>query len=102
MKSSDNQKLIDGIRKVASGSRAISSEVQHQLAMDPPLQKLSPRQTEIVAALTKGLANKEIADSLGLSIPRVEELIRTILSKLHAANRTEIVAIALRKHLLKI
>ena len=102
MKSTDNQKLIAGIRKVASGGKAISPEVQRQLATDPPLPKLSPRQAEIVAALTKGLANKEIAESLGLSIPRVEELIRTLLAKLHAANRTEIVAIALRKHLLKI
>ena len=53
-------------------------------------------------SITKGLSNKEIANDLGIRIDSVEEHVKAILKKLGAANRAEAVAIALRKHLLKI
>lgn len=102
MKNTDNGKFLAALRKVAAGGKAVSPEVKRQLETEPPIPKLSQRQREVLSALTKGLANKEIADSLGLSIPRVEELIRSLLTKLHAANRTEIVSIVLRKELTKL
>ena len=52
--------------------------------------------------MTRGLTNQDIAHQLGLSEDRVEEHVNAILSKTGAANRTEAVAIALRKYLLKI
>ena len=56
---------------------------------------------EILEGLTRGLTNKDIATTLGIREDRVKVHINTIFSKLGAANRTEAVAIALRKHLLK-
>ena len=52
--------------------------------------------------MTRGLTNHDMARQLGLSEDRVEEHVTAILAKIGAANRTEAVAIALRKHLLKI
>lgn len=102
MKTADDGTLVDAIRKVANGERVISPEVKKMLNEDPPIPVLSPRQKEILVAITDGRTNKEIASALGIRKDSVEDYLRTLFSKLGASNRTEAVAIALRKHLLKI
>ena len=52
--------------------------------------------------MVKGLTNKDIAGLLKIREDSVEEHVNLILAKLDATNRTEAVAIALQKHLLKI
>ena len=52
--------------------------------------------------MTRGLSNREISIQLGISQERIKQHLNVIYEKLGAANRTEAVAIALRKHLLKI
>ena len=52
--------------------------------------------------MAQGKANKEIAVQLGLQTDSVRQHVIAILSKLGATNRAEAVAIAMRKHLLKI
>ena len=102
MKNSPNKALIDAIRAVAAGRTAVSAEVRHLIASDPPAPELTPRQKEVLSSLSRGLTNKDIAHLLAIGEDRVEQHIRSLLTKLGAANRTEAVAIALRKHLLKI
>ena len=102
MKDSPNKALIEAIRAVASGKSAISPEVRRLIASDPPAQTLTPRQAEVLESLTMGLTNRDIARQLSISEDRVEQHVRTLLEKLGAANRTEAVALAFRKHLLKI
>jgi len=102
MKNTKAETLIDALRSVAVGKHAIAPEIKRILKNDPPCPELSPRQKEILASVTQGLSNKDIAIQLGLSTPMVNEHINAIFAKLGAANRTEAVAIALRKHLLKI
>jgi DNA-binding NarL/FixJ family response regulator len=55
---------------------------------DPELG-LSKRETEILQLLSKGLANKEIADQLGLSVETVRVHLKRIYDKLHVHSRTE-------------
>jgi DNA-binding NarL/FixJ family response regulator len=50
---------------------------------------LSKRETEILDLLTQGLANKEIADRLGLSTETVRVHLKRIYDKLHVHSRTE-------------
>ena len=52
--------------------------------------------------MARGLTNREVARQLGISEDRVKDHVITILQKIGAANRTEAVAIALQKHLVKI
>ena len=101
LKTADDATLLKAIRDVSQGRKFISPEIRKLIAADPPAQKLSPRQREVLESLTQGLSNKDIAAKLGISNPRVEELMVSLLAKMGAANRTEAVAIALRKHLLK-
>ena len=102
MKSADTPDLADAIRKVSKGERTISDEIERQLKIDPPISQLTPRQKDILDSMVRGLSNPDIAKQLGIRRDGVKQHIKAILSKIGASNRTEAVAIALRKHLLKI
>ena len=101
-KSSANARLLAAIRSVASGKRVISPEIAELISEDPPLPELTARQSEILASITRGLTNADIAKQLGIVPDSVKEHVNAIFAKIGAANRSEAVAIALRKHLLKI
>ena len=102
MKSADHEELAEAIRKVAGGEQAISEEVALQMKIDPPVPNLTPRQMEILDSMVRGLNNLDIAKQLGIRRDGVKEHVNAILTKIGASNRTEAVAIALRKHLLKV
>ena len=101
MKNCDFSELADAIRAVASGKRYIAADVERILVADPPVAALSPRQTEILQSIVRGLSNPDIAKQLGISVNMVKEHVESLFQKIGAANRTEAVAIAFRKHLLK-
>ena len=102
MKNCDFNELVGAIRTVAAGMEYISPEIKRILSKDPPTAPLSPRQQEILRSIVRGLSNPDIAKQLGIRQDRVDEHVAAILTKIGAANRTEAVAIALRKHLLKL
>lgn len=102
MKTADDAALISTIRSVASGKTVISPEIRRLLADDPPIPILTSRQTEVLQSMMRGLTNRDIAKQLGIRQDGVNEHVAAILAKIGAANRTEAVAIALRKHLLKL
>lgn len=102
MKTAEDAALLPAIRDVARGKTVISSEIRKQLDANPPAPELTKRQMEILVSLQRGLSNIDIARQLGIRKDSVEEHIRAIFSKLGAANRTEAVALAMHKHLLKV
>jgi len=102
LKTADLDELRRAIREVASGNRYLSDEISQIMTKEPPLPELTPRQLEILDSITRGLSNPDIARQLGISVQMVKEHMTALLLKLGAANRTEAVATALRKHLLKI
>ena len=102
MKTAEDAELVSIIRTVAAGGRVISDEIQQLLTEDPPAEELTPRQLEILESVTRGFTNADIAKQLGLREQSVKEHISAILVKIGAANRSEAVAITMRKHLLKI
>ena len=99
-KSAADTELIKAIRKVANGEKFISSDVAKLLASDPPIPPLSPRQRDILESMARGLSNAEIARQFNITPTVVREYSIALFQKIGAANRTEAVAIALRKHLL--
>ena len=54
------------------------------------------------STLVNAFTGQDIAKKLGISAPMVNEHLTALFAKIGAANRTEAVTIALRKHLLKI
>ena len=101
LKTTDDEVLVTAIRAVAAGGTFLSPDVRRLLKRDPPVPPFTPRQAEVLSSLSRGLTNADIACELGICEARVEEHVNAILTKIGAANRTEAVAIALRKHLLK-
>ena len=102
LKSSSDTDLAAVIKAVAAGERYIPSEVKKLIAEDPPVRPLTDRQSEILHYITRGLSNRDIANLLGIRFDSVKEHLNAIFTKLGATTRSEAVAIAMRKHLLKV
>ena len=102
VKTADDAAIVSTIRAVTEGKTVVSADIKRLLANDPPVPTLTPRQLEVLRSMTRGLTNRDIANQLGICIDRVNDQVAAILTKIGAANRTEAVAIALRKQLLKI
>ena len=102
LKTSDENELISAIRTVAAGEMAISTEVKQLMDENPPALQLTPRQLEVLNSMAQGFTNADIAEQFGIKEFSVREHVAGIMSKLEASNRTEAVAIALRKRLLKL
>lgn len=102
VKKAEFDDLLAAIRAVAKGETFISDEIQQVLKSNMTIQPLSPRQAEVLELITLGLTNDDIAYKLGISSTVVRDYLKATFAKIGAANRAEAVAIALRKHLLKI
>jgi DNA-binding NarL/FixJ family response regulator len=97
LKRSTPEDVRQAIRDVRSGGAPMSAEIARRVveAFHQPAKslehevKLSKRETEILEWLTKGLANKEIADRLAISVETVRVHLRRIYEKLHVHTRTE-------------
>ena len=100
MKNCDFEELVDALRTVASGGSYIAPDVKRLFSNDPPAITLSPRQREMLQSIARGLSNPDIAKQFGISIYVVKEHIAALFAKIGAANRSEAVAIAMRKNLL--
>ena len=101
IKDTPHTKLVAAIRAIARGRRVISPEIQQNISDQPAPPELSPRQLEILRLVADGLTSKAISNKLEIGPDGVNAHLRTIFSKLGAASRSEAVAIALKKHLLK-
>ena len=97
LKSSTAEGLIPAIRAVAAGARWIPRDVASRLAMRNTFEELTPREEQVLRELATGKANKEIADSLGISEHTVKDHLKNILGKLHVADRTEAVTAAIQR-----
>ena len=98
LKRSTPEEVRQAIRDVRSGGAPMSAEIArrvveafHQPVKAPGAEeiRLSKRETEILEHLAIGLANKEIADRLTISVETVRVHLRRIYEKLHVHSRTE-------------
>ena len=102
VKRAANMELLSALRAVASEKKVVSSEARRLMQEDPPIPKLTDRQLGIIHSMMRGLTNREIATQFNITPNCVKAHIKRVCDKIGAANRTEAVAIAMRKHLLKI
>ena len=102
MKDAETDDQLAAIRAVAAGGKAFSPGIEKALNELQPTPDLTDRQLLILESVTRGLTNRDIATMLGISADAVKQHLTAIFTKIGAANRSEAVSIALRKHLLKI
>lgn len=98
-------RLLQAIREVHEGGSPMTPQiarrvVQHFRQMPEPtseLEKLAPREREVLDQLSKGFRYKEIVDNLGISRGTLHSYIRNIYEKLHVHSRTDAVVKYLNK-----
>ncbi len=78
--------FLEAVRRVADGGTALDPEVVAQLFSrrrhDEPLERLTPREREVLSMMAEGRSNAGIAEALVLSIGAVEKHVQSILAKL--------------------
>lgn len=99
--------LARAIRAAAAGKPTLASEAAQVLIQSAraPAEKpgfdLTERERQVLALMTEGLNNQQIAERLVISVSTAKFHVSSILSKLGAAGRAEAVSIALHHHLVE-
>ena len=93
------QTLIEALLRVHSGGRFLPPPVARALASRMPDSDLSAREQEVLRHLVGGMANKEIANLLGITEATVKCHVSTILMRLNVSDRTQAVVTALQRGL---
>lgn len=107
LKESPRQEIFNAVRTVHAGGSllqpVVASRLLRQVSRDQASspESLTPREAEVLGLLAQGLLNKEIADRLSISERTAKFHVSAILGKLGADNRTEAVAIAAQRGLIK-
>jgi DNA-binding NarL/FixJ family response regulator len=105
LKRTSKDKLLEAIREVYAGGAPMSRQIARRVVQffqkvnELPADtrnasvvvNLTEREKEVLAALAKGYAYKEIAEQLKISFETVRTHLRTIYEKLHVHSRTEAV-----------
>lgn len=93
--------LVNTIRFVVAGNQVVPTRLLQQIEQDRALSTLTERQLEILASVADGQSNSDIAKQFGLSEITIKKHLSAIFERLGVANRSEAVALALRKQMLK-
>jgi DNA-binding NarL/FixJ family response regulator len=94
------ESIIQAVRTVARGGSAIDPVAATRIVESLTAEKLTPRELDVLALLTRGMRNKSIAKHLGITPGTAKTHVKHVLTKLHAASRTEAVFIGQRRGLL--
>jgi len=102
LKSALRKDLLDTIRIVHQGGKAVPADISIEIATHAAAEALSPREIQVLQWIAEGCSNKSVAARLSISEDTVKNHVRTILAKLGANDRTHAVTIAVRRGFLDI
>jgi DNA-binding NarL/FixJ family response regulator len=102
LKSMPPANLMEGIRQVHAGKKRIPTEVAAHLAEYFGDDALTEREIEVLRHVAGGNRNRDIAKQLFISEETVKVHIKHIMEKLDASDRTQAVAIALRRGIIQL
>ena len=102
LKSMPPKELIDGIRQVHAGKKKVPAEVAAQLAEHMADEVLTAREIDVLKHLAGGNRNQDIADLLFISEETVKVHVKHLMEKLGASDRTQAVAIAVRRGIIQL
>ena len=97
LKTMPPEEMVQTIRQVHAGKRHVPPEVATNLAGHYAEDSLTAREVEILQQVANGHKNRAIADKLCISEHTVKAHLKSILEKLGANDRTDAVAIGLRR-----
>jgi DNA-binding NarL/FixJ family response regulator len=97
--------IVEAVQKVAQGERGWLSRgvAAHMLELvqggESPLQRLTPREQQVLECVVASKTNGEIARELGISVKTVEKHMVTIFEKLGVSSRVEAAVYSIREGL---
>jgi|SRR5579863_4476205 len=96
-----HKELLETIRTVHAGRKALSPEASHEIATHATDDALTPGEISVLRLIAAGNANKEIASQLSISEETVKGRVKNILSKLGANDRTHAAMIGLKRGIIE-
>jgi DNA-binding NarL/FixJ family response regulator len=102
LKNMPPRELVGVIRQVYAGKKRIAVEIAAQLAEHVSDEPLTERERDVLQHIAGGNRNRDIADRLFISEETVKVHVKHIMEKLGASDRTEAVAIAVRRGIIQL
>jgi DNA-binding NarL/FixJ family response regulator len=102
LKSSPPDELVKTIRHVHEGKKGIPPHVAAHLAEHLSDEDLTGREVEVLRHVAEGRRNRDIAEKLFISEETVKVHVKHIMDKLGASDRTQAVAIAVRRGIIQL
>jgi DNA-binding NarL/FixJ family response regulator len=96
-----HKELLETIRAVHVGKKALSPEASSEVAEHAVDDALTPGEVEILRLIAAGNANKQIAAQLSITEETVKGRVKSILSKLNANGRTHAATIGLKRGIIE-
>ena len=97
-----HKELLETIRAVHAGKKALSPEASHEIASHATDDTLSPAEISVLRLIAAGNANKQIASQLSITEETVKSRVKNILSKLGANDRTNAKMIGLKRGIIEL
>jgi len=102
LKSMPPRELVEVIRQVYAGKKRVPSEVASYLAEHMSDEALTAREIDVLGHVAGGNRNRDIAERLHISEETVKVHVKHIMEKLGASDRTQAVAIAVRRGIIQL
>jgi DNA-binding NarL/FixJ family response regulator len=102
LKSMPPKELLEVIRQVHAGKKKIPPQLAAQLAEHISDESLTTREIEVLRQIGEGNRNRDIGEKLFITEETVKVHIKHIMEKLGASDRTQAVAIAIRRGIIHI
>jgi len=102
LKNMPPSELVDVIRQVHAGKKRVPSEVAAHLAEHMSDEDLTAREIEVLRQIAGGNRNRDIGEILFISEETVKVHIKHIMDKLGAKDRTQAIAIAVRRGIIQL
>jgi DNA-binding NarL/FixJ family response regulator len=102
LKSMPPKELVEAIRHVHAGKKRIPPEIAANLAEHYSDEALTGREVEVLRQIAGGNRNRDIADKLFITEETVKVHIKHIMEKLGASDRTQAVAIGVRRGIIQL
>ena len=102
LKNMPPSELVQVIRQVHAGKKRVPNQVASHLAEHMSDEALTPREIDVLRQIAGGNRNRDIGDRLSISEETVKVHIKHLMDKLGARDRTQAIAIAVRRGIIQL
>lgn len=102
LKSMLHEELLETIRAVHAGKKALSPEASHEIAQHATDDALTSGEIAVLCLIAAGNSNKQIASRLSISEETVKSRVKNVLSKLGANDRTHAAMIGIKRGIIEL